>query len=105
ADVIPIIFVQPSARIGAAWSNQLDAHQEIRIHWVVRTQPLIEASAGNSEHRNASAHGRWSQPAMLVGCSVKLIADTEVEREGWMHLPIVFEEHGPIVLMCPGELP
>src|SRR5262249_18678374 len=105
SDLIPIVLVQAAARIGAVWPNQLDAHQKIRVYGVVRPQPFIEASARNAEHRNAAPNGRWSQSAVLVRCSVKLVTHSKIQGEGWMHLPIVFEEHGPIVLVRPGELP
>src|SRR5262249_46062544 len=41
---------------------------------------------------------------ILIRRAVKLISHAKVEREGWSKLPIILEEHRPIVLMGPRQL-
>src|SRR5262245_15034095 len=85
-------------------SDQLDLHQTAQIHRIVGTKPLIEASAGDAQHRKTSARRRRRPSAVFIRRSVKLVPHSEVQSEGWMHLPVVFEEDGPVILMRPGKL-
>jgi len=47
--------------------------------------------------------GAGVNPAPSYGHSVVLVTHAEVEREGWTHFPIVFEEYREVVLMGVGQ--
>ena len=92
-EVVPVVFVQVPAGIRRLRADKLDLRQKVQIDGIVGTQPAIEASAGNAEQRDASADRRRRQTRVLVRHAVELVPHSEVERERWMHFPVVFEEH------------
>src|SRR6185295_2084194 len=57
----------------------------------------LSARRNWSKHRDPSLNRRWSQTVVLIRRSVELISHSNVEREGWIDFPIVFEENRPIV--------
>ena len=105
SDVVPVVLVESAAGIQDCWVQQVRSASEDSVDGNVRPQPLIEASAGNAEHRDTAADWSRRESIVFVGCAVKLIPDAKVQSERWPDLPVVLEEYGPVVLMSPREFP
>src|SRR5438874_1664700 len=58
-----------------------------------------KARARNSEQSSCAANRRGVQTILFPWHTVKVIADSNIQREIGTHLPIVFEERAPLILV------
>src|SRR5207253_10134396 len=66
---------------------------------MVRLPHIGKAGVGNSKLSGASSKKTDVQAVLFPWHAVKVVTNSEVQREIWANLPIVFEERTPFILV------
>src|SRR5262249_49499176 len=97
AEVVPVVVVELLARGRRVLP---DKRQQRRGTGKMSRLPHVgKTGPGNPEQGGRTSGGRDIQAVLLPRYTIKVVPDTEVQREIGPDFPIVFEERAPLILV------